>query len=189
MNFLPNSSFTYEAPYWMFQPGNSATNVSSNTVKIPQLSILLSCPTSHQTLILTTAFNHFIMQPEMLAVPHTCSIVFHQCFIFIHLAFPIFPIEKFLLPFLLIHTLCVCVCVCVCVYVLVTQLCLTPCNLMECNLPGSSVHGILQARILEWVQFSSVTQSCMTLCEPMNCNMPGLHVHHQLLEFTQIHVH
>ena len=25
------------------------------------------------------------------------------------------------------------------------------CNPMDCNLPGSSVHGILQARILEWV--------------------------------------
>ena len=39
------------------------------------------------------------------------------------------------------------------------------------------------------VQFSSVTQSCPTLCDPMNCSMPGLPVHHQLLEFTQTHVH
>ena len=31
------------------------------------------------------------------------------------------------------------------------QLCLTFCNPMDCSLPGSSVHGILQARILEWV--------------------------------------
>ena len=38
-------------------------------------------------------------------------------------------------------------------------------------------------------QFSSVTQSCPTLCNPMNCSMPGLPVHHQLLEFTQTHVH
>ena len=35
--------------------------------------------------------------------------------------------------------------------VLVTQLCLTLCEPMDCGLPGSSVHGILQARILEWV--------------------------------------
>ena len=35
------------------------------------------------------------------------------------------------------------------------QLCLTLCNPMECNLPGSSVHGILHARILEWVSMSS----------------------------------
>ena len=38
-------------------------------------------------------------------------------------------------------------------------------------------------------QFSSVTQSCLTLCDPMNRSTPGLPVHHQLLEFTQTHVH
>ena len=35
--------------------------------------------------------------------------------------------------------------------VLVTQLCPTFCNLMDGSRPGSSVHGILQARTLEWV--------------------------------------
>ena len=40
---------------------------------------------------------------------------------------------------------------CVCVCVLVTQSCLTLCGSMDCSPPGSSVHGILQARILEWV--------------------------------------
>ena len=35
--------------------------------------------------------------------------------------------------------------------VLVFQLCPTVCDPMDCSLPGSSVHGILQARILEWV--------------------------------------
>ena len=39
------------------------------------------------------------------------------------------------------------------------------------------------------VQFSSVTQLCPTLCDPMNCSTPGLPAHHQLLEFTQTHVH
>ena len=38
-------------------------------------------------------------------------------------------------------------------------------------------------------QFSSVAQSCPTLCDPMNSSTPGLPVHHQLLEFTQTHVH
>ena len=33
---------------------------------------------------------------------------------------------------------------------LVTQSCLTLCNPMDCSQPGSSVHGILQGRILEW---------------------------------------
>ena len=36
----------------------------------------------------------------------------------------------------------------------VTQPCLTLCNPMEGSLPGSSVHGIFQARILEWVAIS-----------------------------------
>ena len=40
-----------------------------------------------------------------------------------------------------------------------------------------------------WHQFSSVTQSCLTLCDPMDCSTPGLPVHHQLLDFTQTHVH
>ena len=44
--------------------------------------------------------------------------------------------------------LCVCVCVC-------AQSCPTLCNPMDCNPPGSSVHGIFQARILEWVAISS----------------------------------
>ena len=39
------------------------------------------------------------------------------------------------------------------------------------------------------VQFGSVTQSCPTLCDPMNRSTPGLPVHHQLLEFTQTHIH
>ena len=36
-------------------------------------------------------------------------------------------------------------------YVLCTQLHLTLCNPMDCSLPGSSVHGIFQARILQQV--------------------------------------
>ena len=35
-----------------------------------------------------------------------------------------------------------------------TRLCLTLCDAMDCNPPSSSVHGIFQARILEWVAIS-----------------------------------
>ena len=38
-------------------------------------------------------------------------------------------------------------------------------------------------------QFRSVAQSCPTLHDPMDHSTPGLPVHHQLLEFTQAHVH
>ena len=47
-----------------------------------------------------------------------------------------------------LHTKCVCVCVSV------TQSCLTLCDPMDSSPPGSSAHGILQARILEWVAVS-----------------------------------
>ena len=46
-------------------------------------------------------------------------------------------------------SVCVCVCVCVC-----AQSCLILCDPMVWNLPGSSVHGISQARKLEWVAIS-----------------------------------
>ena len=39
----------------------------------------------------------------------------------------------------------------------VAQSCPTLCDPMDCSLPGSSVHGIFQARVLEWgaIAFSS----------------------------------
>ena len=46
-----------------------------------------------------------------------------------------------------------CVCVCVCVYVS-AQPCPTLCNPVDYSPPGSSIHGILQARTLEWVAIS-----------------------------------
>ena len=45
-----------------------------------------------------------------------------------------------------------CVCVCVCVVVALSSPILS--NSMDCSPPGSPVHGILQARILEWVSIS-----------------------------------
>ena len=40
-------------------------------------------------------------------------------------------------------------------YCVCAELCLTLCDTMDCSLPGSSVNGILQARILEWLLFPS----------------------------------
>ena len=39
----------------------------------------------------------------------------------------------------------------------VAQLCLTPSDSMDCSLPGSSVHGICQARVLEWISLTRGT--------------------------------
>ena len=43
---------------------------------------------------------------------------------------------------------------------------LTLCNLMDCSLSGSSVHGILQARILEWVAISNPGIKPVSLMSP-----------------------
>ena len=51
----------------------------------------------------------------------------------------------------LLQGLCVCVCVCV----LSLQLCLNLCDPMDCSQPGSSVHGLLQVRILKWIVMPS----------------------------------
>ena len=51
----------------------------------------------------------------------------------------------------------------------------------------ANIHWIIEKA--SSVQFSSVAQSCPTLCDPMDCSTSGLPVHHQLLEFTQTHVH
>ena len=42
----------------------------------------------------------------------------------------------------------------ICLYVLITQSCPTLYDSLNCSPPGSSAHGILQARILEWAAFS-----------------------------------
>ena len=46
-----------------------------------------------------------------------------------------------------LSTVCLCVCVCVCD----AQLCLTLGNPMDGSRPDSSVHGILQVQLLQWV--------------------------------------
>ena len=62
----------------------------------------------------------------------------------------------------------------------VAQSCSTLSDPMDCSLPGSSVHGIIQARVLEWgaIAFSSsVAQSCPALSDPTDCRPPGSSVH------------
>ena len=61
------------------------------------------------------------------------------------------------------------------------QSCPTLCNPTDGSPPGSSVPGILQVRILEWVAISfsnacmhaKLLQSCPTLCNPMDNSPPG----------------
>ena len=59
---------------------------------------------------------------------------------------------------------------------------LTLCDPVDCGLPGSSVHGILQARILEWVAISSSKESLDTGIEPLP---PALQADSLPLESTE----
>ena len=52
----------------------------------------------------------------------------------------------------------------------VSQLCLTLCDPMDCSLPGSSVHGFLRARILEWVAISFSMGSCRPRSPPLEAD-------------------
>ena len=54
---------------------------------------------------------------------------------------------------------------------LITKLCPTLCNHVDCSPPGSSVHGIFQAKILEWVAISFSRGSSLT----QGLNLPLLH--------------
>ena len=51
---------------------------------------------------------------------------------------------------------CVCVCLCVCIaFVYWLNHVHLFCDPMDCSPPGSSIHGISQARVLEWVSMPS----------------------------------
>ena len=91
------------------------------------------------------------------------------------------------------------------------------CDRMDCRLPGSSLHGILQARVLEWVTISfsrgtsrprdrtrvssipgrcfnlwttrEAPKSCPILYNPINWSTPGFPVLHGPPEFAQTHAH
>ena len=57
----------------------------------------------------------------------------------------------------------------------VAQLCPTLCNPVDCSLPGSSFHGILQARVLEWVAISFSRGSSQLRDQTRVSHIPGRH--------------
>ena len=60
----------------------------------------------------------------------------------------------------------------------VTQLCLTLCDTLQCSPQGSSVHGLSQARILEWVAiYSSRGSSCPRDWTSISCIEGGFFAH------------
>ena len=59
-----------------------------------------------------------------------------------------------------------------CMHAKLLQSCPTLCNPADCSLPGSSVHGILQARIVEWVALPS--SRGIYLPDPAGIHPPSL---------------
>ena len=63
-------------------------------------------------------------------------------------------------------------------------------NLCSCSLK----HSVKNSKFI-WnpsadnIHYSVQSLGRVRLCDPMNCSTPGLPVHHQLMEFTQMHVH
>ena len=95
-------------------------------------------------------------------------------------------------PFVPYFRFHVCVCVCVCARALscpalqpafVSQSHSTLCNPMDHNPPGSSVHGIFQARIAEWVASHSLLQGVFPTQESspglLHCRKILYHLSHQ----------
>ena len=67
---------------------------------------------------------------------------------------------------ILVHSVVLYKCVHCDVLCLVTRACLSLCNSMDCSSPGSSVHGLLQARTLEWVATVSSRDLPKTVIKP-----------------------
>jgi len=55
----------------------------------------------------------------------------------------------------------------------VAQSCPTPSDPMDCNLPGSSIHGIFQARVLEWGAIAFITSHYELQHPSMTANQPS----------------
>ena len=52
------------------------------------------------------------------------------------------------------------------------QSCPTPSDPIDCSLPGSSVHGIFQARVLEWVAIASLVTNLDSILKSRDITLP-----------------
>ena len=116
----------------------------TNTSFLGAVSLCLS--------LISTTFHSFHLDPLPLnpwQLSHTCLIVAKLLFCIVHLAVTVSDALKLFLYWNIVDSQC-----CVsfrCAYVLSH---VWFCDTMYCSPPGSSIHGIFQARILEWVALS-----------------------------------
>ena len=69
----------------------------------------------------------------------------------------------------------------------VSQLCPTPSNPMDCSLPGSSVHGIFQARVLEWVAIAFSINVYKYIQFPFVCSQSPIAINTQHADAFKYH--
>ena len=113
---------------------------SSGTPMIRMLGHLtLSCRSLRLSSFLLIRFSFFLSDSFISTILSSTTLILSSAFILL-----LAPSGVFLISFIALFIICV----------LVAQLCPTLCDPMDCNPPGSSVHEIFQARILEWVAVS-----------------------------------
>ena len=123
--------------------------------------------THTHTHTLLYGFSHFLIHPSLELSSLFYSFKVHWIPTLSHVVYTLFNIRKprnldapipevsipsnfVIITFLIFMSSTIHMCMCV----LVAQSCSTHCDPMDCSPLGSSVHGILQARILEWVAIS-----------------------------------
>ena len=111
------------------------------------------------------AKSHLTLKPCLtLLKPHGLEVklvLLFPCYSQEHILRSLAPKELFPLGYLLRIYMLYSVYVCVCMPAKSLQSCTTLCNPMDCSPPVSLVHGVLQARILEWVAISSYRGSSL----------------------------
>ena len=72
----------------------------------------------------------------------------------------------------------------ICRCCVVAKLCPTLCNPMDCSPPGSSIHGISQARIIEWIAISFPRESSQRSFEPTSPGCISMNYINQIMIWT-----
>ena len=133
-------------------------------------------PGGCRALIFLTVLSAFF---SLIAVTGDC----HQCFTLNYFnkfknskkkITDLFPFGENLTKWLSKEQLCCWKLCCCCLF---AQLCVTLCDPMNCSPPGSSVHGIFQARILKWVAISFSRGSSLHKDQTwVSCNAGGFFI-------------
>ena len=136
-SYVPKTLRSSVVDMYVYIPCRSGAHTYTHMILICDSSLDL---TFFLTIQVTS--YHTVKQPVLRSLVHLCSVVISSGKIW-----KTENLRHLYLPISTIVLLCIKYCCCG----LVSKWCPTLCNPMDCSPPGSSVHGISQARILEWV--------------------------------------